>query len=96
LPAAKDLGIAVLVNRPYGGGNLFGKVRDKELPGWIKEFDINSWGQFFLKFILSNDAVTCVIPGTSKPKHALDNMLAGYGMLPDKQAREKMASYLTE
>lgn len=93
LPAAKDLGIAVLINRPYGGGNLFSKVRGKVLPEWVKEYDINSWGQFFLKFILSHDAVTCVIPGTSNPKHVVDNMLAGYGNLPDKSARDKMVNY---
>jgi diketogulonate reductase-like aldo/keto reductase len=96
LPAAKDLGVAVLINRPYGGGNLFSKVRGKAIPGWAEEFDITSWGQFFLKFILSNDAVTCVIPGTSKPKHLADNMLAGYGKLPDESTREKMAEFIRQ
>jgi len=90
-PAAKDLGIAVLINRPFGGGNLFSKVKGKELPVWTKDFDVNSWGQFFLKFILANDSVTCVIPGTSKPNHLVNNMMAGYEKLPDKSEREKMA-----
>ena len=96
LPAAKDLGIAVLINRPYGGGNLFGKVKGKTLPEWTKEYDINSWGQFFLKFILSHEAVICVIPGTSKPNHLVDNMLAGFGKLPDNSARENMLRYMKE
>ena len=96
LPAAKDLGVAVLINRPYGGGNLFSKVKGKALPEWAKDFGINSWGQFFLKYILSNEAVTCVIPGTSKPKHLVDNMLAGYGRLPDQSTREKMVEYINE
>ena len=93
LPAAKDLGIAALINRPYGGGSLFSRVKGKEIPEWAKEFDINSWGQFFLKFILSNEAVTCVIPGTSKPKHLVYNMMAGYGALPDKKTAGRMAEY---
>jgi diketogulonate reductase-like aldo/keto reductase len=94
LPAAKDLGIAALINRPYGGGNLFSKVKGKKIPEWVKDFDIHSWGQFFLKFVLSNDAVTCVIPGTSKPNHLVDNMMAGFGKLPDKTTREKMVKYI--
>lgn len=85
---------AVLINRPYEGGSLFGITKGKALPGWSKEYDIESWGQFFLKFILSNNLVTCVIPGTSKPKHALDNMMAGFGRLPDKKGREKMFQYI--
>jgi diketogulonate reductase-like aldo/keto reductase len=93
LPAAKDLGIAVIINRPFSGGNLFSKVKRKPLPELTKELDIEGWGQFFLKFILSNDAVTCVIPATSNAKHISENMLAGYGRLPDKAMREKMAEY---
>lgn len=94
LPLAKELGIAVLINRPFGGGNLFSKVKGKSLPAWAKEFDIESWGQFFLKFILSNEAVNCVILGTSNPKHLADNMMAGYGKLPDEPTREKMAEFI--
>jgi diketogulonate reductase-like aldo/keto reductase len=94
LPAAKDHGVAVIVNRPYASGNLFSKVKGKALPEWAMEYDIQSWGQFFLKFILSNDAVTCVIPGTSNPKHLLDNMGAGFGRLPEQNSRKKMVEYI--
>ncbi len=94
LPTALDNGVAVLTNRPYFGGSLFGKTRGKELPGWAVDFDCKSWGQFFLKYLLSNPAVTCVIPGTSKPHHMEDNMGAGLGRLPDDAERQKMRDFL--
>ena len=87
-------GTAVIINQPFESGSLFSKVRGKTLPEWAADYDINSWGQYFLKFILSNEAVTCVIPGTSKPKHMIDNMGAGYGVMPDAPGREKMVKYL--
>ncbi|MEL0454848.1 aldo/keto reductase [Flavobacteriaceae bacterium SZ-1-7] len=85
---------AVLINRPFEGGNLFRMVKGKPLPLWAKDFNITSWGQYFLKFILSNELVTCVIPGTSKPHHMIDNMMSGYGPMPDKRTRELMVAYL--
>jgi diketogulonate reductase-like aldo/keto reductase len=93
LPLAEERGMAVLVNRPFGGGNLFPKVRGRELPDWAQEFDCASWAQFFLKFVVSHPAVTCAIPATSNPRHAADNMGAGFGRLPDKATRERMARY---
>ena len=74
-------------------GELFGRARGKTLPEWAKEFDCTSWAQFFLKFILGNPAVMCVIPATGDPKHLLDNVAAGTGRLPDDAMREKMAAY---
>ncbi len=93
LPLAADRGMAVIVNRPYEVARLFGAVEGQELPEWAAEFDCASWGQFFLKFILSHPAVTCVIPATSKPHHLQDNMGAGYGRLPDEATRERMVSF---
>lgn len=90
LPLAQDKGVAVIINQPYEGGSLFRSVRGKELPGYAKEFDCDSWGQFFLKFILSHPAVTCVIPGTDNPVHMIDNMGAGFGKLPDQEMRKRM------
>jgi aryl-alcohol dehydrogenase-like predicted oxidoreductase len=90
LPAAKDLGVAVLVNRPFNEGALFRLVKGKTLPAWAKEFDCASWGSFFFKYILANPAVTCVIPGTANPKHLLDNLSAGIGKLPDASHLKKM------
>ncbi len=94
LPLCADRGVAVLVNRPFEDGDLFRLVRGEELPAWASEFDCQSWAQFFLKFILSHPAVTNVIPATSKPKHLVDNMQAGFGQLPDASMREKMAKFM--
>ena len=93
LPIAFDRGIAVLVNRAFQRGSLFRKTRGKEIPSFAKEFGIESWGQFFLKFVVSHPAVSCVIPATSKAHHAIDNMQAGFGGLPDADARQEMIRY---
>jgi diketogulonate reductase-like aldo/keto reductase len=90
LPIAQERGIATLINRPYQRGSLFGRVKGKPLPEWAGEIDCVSWGQFFLKFIASHPGVTCIIPATSKLKHMLDNMAAGYGRLPDESMRRRM------
>ena len=85
LPLAADKGIAVLINRPYARGRLFSRVRGQQLPEWVAELECQSWGQVFLKYILANKAVTCVIPGTSKLKHMHDNLAAGLGVVPNRQ-----------
>ena len=90
LPIAHERGIATLINRPYQRGSLFRKVKGQPLPDWASEIDCVSWGQFFLKFIASHSDVTCIIPATSRLKHMVDNMAAGYGRLPDAQLRERM------
>jgi diketogulonate reductase-like aldo/keto reductase len=90
LPLAREKNVSVLVNQPFQSGALFQKVREKKVPAWANEFDCNSWGQFFLKYILSNPAVTCAIPGTSKPHHMLDNIVAGFGKLPTEKQRQEM------
>ena len=82
----------MLVNRPFSEGGLFQRVRDRELPPWGFAFDCESWAQFFLKWILAHPAVTCVIPGTSRPQHLIDNMKAGRGSLPDAATRERMGA----
>jgi aryl-alcohol dehydrogenase-like predicted oxidoreductase len=94
LPMALDKGVAVTINRPFINGEFFSRVRGHELPEWAAEFDCDSWAQFSLKFILSNPAVTCVLTETANPKHALDNIGAGFGRLPDEKTRQRMVQYL--
>lgn len=93
LPLAAELGIAVLVNRPFGRGRLFRRVRGRKLPSWAAEFDAKSWAQFFLKFVVSHPTVTCVIPGTDKVRYMVDNLGAGRGRLPDATMRKRMVKY---
>ncbi len=94
LPIARERGIATLINRPYQRGSLFRRVRGKSLPAWASEIDCASWGQYFLKFIAAHPGVTCVIPATSKHKHMIDNMAAGFGRLPDLATRRRMIEYI--
>ena len=96
LPLALETGTSVIVNRPFGAGNLFSRVRGVALPAWSAEFDCSSWAQFFLKYIVSHPAVTCVIPATSKPAHMIDDMGGGYGKLPDEATRERMRTFIDE
>jgi diketogulonate reductase-like aldo/keto reductase len=93
LPAATASRTAVIVNRPFAEGAMFGRVKGKSLPDWAKEIGCESWAQFFLKWILSHPAVTCVIPGTRNAKHVADNLGAASGALPDEAMRRKMAAY---
>ena len=93
LPIAQERGVAVIVNRPYQRGNLFRQVKGKSLPVWAQEIDCSSWGQYFLKFVVSHPAVTCAIPATTRIKHMKDNMQAGRGRLPTARQRIQMINY---
>lgn len=92
LPLARELGSAVIINRPFGGGGIFQVLAGKKVPAWAAEFDCHTWAQFLLKWIASHPAVTCIIPATNDPKHLVDNMGAGVGRLPDAKTRERMAA----
>jgi len=96
LPMAHDMGIAVLINRPFLNGQYFSIVKGKTLPEWAEEFDCHSWAQFSLKFILANPAVNCVLTETANPKHAIDNLDAGFGRLPDEKTRKRMVKLIRD
>src|SRR5215472_10770062 len=93
IPAAAEVGAAVLTDLPFARNRLFRAVRGQRLPEWAADFDAASWGQFFLKYLLGNEAVTAVIPGTSNPQHMADNLGAGQGRLPDAAQRQRMVAF---
>lgn len=93
LPYCLQSKIAVIANRPFAEGAMFKRVRGKPLPPWAAEIGVASWAQYFLKWIVSHPAITCVIPGTGKPEHIADNVAAGFGALPDEKMRKQMAEY---
>ena len=94
IPAAADLGIAVITDLPFGRGRLFRAVRGRQVPDWAAEFGARTWGQFFLKYLIANPAVTAVIPGTADPAHMQDNLDAGRGPLPDAAQRQRMVQFI--
>jgi aryl-alcohol dehydrogenase-like predicted oxidoreductase len=91
LPLSAEVQAAVLTAQPLGRGQLFRVVRGQALPHWAKDF-ANSWAQFFLKYLLADQRVTAVIPGTSNPAHMADNLGAMRGRLPDPDERKRMVA----
>ena len=94
LPLAAELGIAVMVNRSFEDGRLFTRVADRPLPAWAAEVGASTWAQLFLKFVLSEPAVTVVIPATSKPRNLSDNLKAGTGQMLDARQRQALIAAL--
>lgn len=93
MPLAADRGMAVMINRAFGGGRIFNAVGDQPVPDWAGEFDCSSWAQLLLKYALSHPAATVAIPGMTKARHVDDNMLAGHGRLPDAGERKKIETF---
>jgi aryl-alcohol dehydrogenase-like predicted oxidoreductase len=94
LPLARERGMAVMINLPFGRGRLFSAVQGKPLPDWAAEFDCKSWAQFFLKYIVGHEAVTCAVPGMAQAKYVGDNLGAAQGRMPDATMRKRMESYI--
>jgi len=95
-PVALEKRVAVLINLPFGGrrdGNLFRRVANAELPEWAGEIGAKSWGQVFLKYVVSHPAVTVAIPGMTRLEHLEDNLGAARGRMPDASMRTRMEKY---
>jgi len=96
LPLAADRGMAVIINRAFGGGRIFEAVGDQPLPDWAAEFGATSWAQFLLKYAVSHPAATVAIPGMTKVRHVDDNLQAARGRLPDAGERARMEAFFAE
>jgi aryl-alcohol dehydrogenase-like predicted oxidoreductase len=96
LPAAREHGVAVMINVPFGRGRLFRATSGEQIPGWASDFGVDSWGKFFLKFILAHPDVTVAIPGTVNDYHVVDNLGALKGRLPTQQERNRMIEYFND
>ena len=93
LPLAAEVKAGVLTALPFGRGRLFGAVREKAIPDWAQNF-AGSWAQFFLKYLIADERITTVIPGTSNPVHMADNLGAMRGRLPDPDQRNRMKAFI--
>ena len=89
LPLAADRGMAVIINRAFGGGRIFQRVGDRPVPYWAEAFGCQSWAQFLLKYAIGHPAATLSIPGMTKLHHVDDNLGAASGRLPDAEERKR-------
>ena len=90
LPLAQERRIGVIVYLPFGRSRMWQRIGDRPLPDWAAEFDVHTWAQFMLKFVIAHPAITVATPGTSDPEHMADNLAGGRGRLPNAQQRERM------
>ncbi len=96
LPLLQDLGIAVIINRPFMNGEYFRRVGQRPFPDWASEFDCRTWAQFSLKYILPHPAITCVLTETTNPAHMAENAEAAFGRMPDSSERDRKKSVIAE
>lgn len=94
LPLARERGIAVILNRPFGGGRLIRVAKRSPFPDWARAEGLQGWPDFLLKSVVSHPAVTCAIPATSRADHVRENMLACRGELPSARLRQRMLRHI--
>lgn len=94
IPLAKERGMAVFINLPFGRGSVFRATQGKALPDWAAEIDVTTWAQFMLKYLVSHDAVTCAVPGMAQARYVDDNLKAAQGRMPDAAMRRRMEQFI--
>ena len=90
LPAAADLGLGVIVMRPFAEGGLMRSIPASKLAP-LASFGVTTWAQALLKWILSDARCHVAIPATSSPEHMRLNAMAGDGPWFGHEEREYVA-----
>jgi diketogulonate reductase-like aldo/keto reductase len=93
LPASRDLGVAVLINRPLTRGSMIDRAAGHKLPPVAAELGCKSAAQLFIKWVLGDPAVTVVLTGTRNPRHAAENLEAASGRMPDRAQRSEIREW---
>ena len=93
LPVARELGVAVLVNRPFTKGSMIDRAAGQALPAVAAELGSRSAAQLFVKWVLGDPAVTVVLAATRNPRHAAENLEAASGAIPDGAQRKAIAEW---
>jgi aryl-alcohol dehydrogenase-like predicted oxidoreductase len=88
LPLAEELDLGVIVMVPLGSGRLVRNAPSEEDLEPLREFGIETWAQALLKFVLSDERVSCAIPATSNPERARRNARAGNPPFFGEEERE--------
>ncbi len=79
LPLAAELGMPVIVMRPFGEGTLLRRVPSGAELAPLRPFGVETWPQALLKWVLADRRVDLAIPATSRPERAAANARAGDG-----------------
>jgi len=93
LPLAGELGVAVLVNRPFTKGSMIDRAAGHTLPPVAGELGCRSAAQLFVKWVLGDPAVTVILAATRNPRHAAENLEAASGRAPDAAERKAIAAW---
>ena len=72
LPLAADLGLGVLVMRPFGEGGLL----RRPFPAELVAAGLTGWPEALLRWCLADERVSVAIPATGRPEHAVANVKA--------------------
>jgi aryl-alcohol dehydrogenase-like predicted oxidoreductase len=87
LPLAEELGLGVVLMRPFGEGRLTARQPPEQALAPLRPYGVHTWAQALLKWGLSDRRCHVAIPATSRAARALENAAAGEPPWLDDEAR---------